>query len=378
MRFEMKKIKFKASEKPIRLQDLALCVASCNLCPRMTHRNKVLSEMNGNVDATILVVAEAPGRLGADKTGIPLYGDKTGDNFEKLIYSIGLSREEIFITNAVLCNPRTEEGNNDTPNKTEIYNCSVFLHMVINLIQPKFIITLGQTALRSLNFIEEHDITVREGVGKSYNWKTYALFPMYHPGPRALIHRPLLTQLNDYKNFINASRYKSNKSTSKDDILQQIILYFLKRLKDISFFKATKLLFLLDYLTFEESGYTLSGATYLRQVEGPWIPKLKDIVNKINDDLLELYYLKGKPYIKYKRDGNNDLLCNHIEYIDDFLNRYGSLSDKGIKIAAYRTKLMQYVLEQEKSNGSLLNKVILTKSTSIYPPSSNKSEMVLF
>ena len=48
----------------------------------MECRRKVFSEANGNIDSKALFIAEAPGRLGADKTGIPLYGDRTGDNFE--------------------------------------------------------------------------------------------------------------------------------------------------------------------------------------------------------------------------------------------------------------------------------------------------------
>ena len=58
----------------------------------------------------MLFVAEAPGRLGADRTGIPLYGDRTGENFQTLLGNIGWKREQVFITNAVLCNPKQETG----------------------------------------------------------------------------------------------------------------------------------------------------------------------------------------------------------------------------------------------------------------------------
>ena len=89
----------------------------CNLCARMYGRTKVLSEKNGNVDSKVIFIGEAPGRLGADRTGIPFYGDQAGQNFERLLQFAGLTRQQVFITNAVLCNPRDKKGNNSAPKK---------------------------------------------------------------------------------------------------------------------------------------------------------------------------------------------------------------------------------------------------------------------
>ncbi len=57
----------------------------CNLCDRMCGRTRVLSEKNGSIDSKIIFIGEAPGRLGADRTGIPFYGDQAGKNFERLL-----------------------------------------------------------------------------------------------------------------------------------------------------------------------------------------------------------------------------------------------------------------------------------------------------
>ena len=81
-------------------------VKNCKKCPRMCGRTKVLSKKNGNINSKVMFIAEAPGRHGADRTGVPLDGDKTGDNFEELLKHIGWKREDVFITNAVLCNPQ--------------------------------------------------------------------------------------------------------------------------------------------------------------------------------------------------------------------------------------------------------------------------------
>lgn len=185
--------------KQSQFDDLVERVAHCSLCPRMSSRKKVLTASNGNLDSKIIFVAEAPGRLGADKYGIPLYGDQTGKNFESLLGYAGLTRDSVFITNAVLCNPRSENGNNSSPTTIEIQNCSDFLNDTIRLINPDYIVTLGTKALYALNFISTHTNILSTDVGNIFSWENYCVFPLYHPGPRALIRRPMNQQIHDYQ-----------------------------------------------------------------------------------------------------------------------------------------------------------------------------------
>jgi DNA polymerase len=114
----------------------------------MCNRKKVLSAKNGNLNSKVLFIAEAPGRLGAERTNTPLYGDKTGDNFEKLLGSIGWKRDDVFITNSVLCNPQKNSRNNRSvnaqPNCEELKNCNEYLEKTIKIINPDVIITLGE------------------------------------------------------------------------------------------------------------------------------------------------------------------------------------------------------------------------------------------
>jgi uracil-DNA glycosylase len=185
--------------KKLLFDELINKVRLCEQCNRLKQRNKVLSYSNGYLDSPVIFIAEAPGRLGADKYGIPLYGDQTGRNFETFIESAGLLRQSIFITNAVLCNPRSSSGNNDSPKKDEIQNCSSFLMETIEIIKPKYIVTLGRTALLALNLIKKHDIKLTENAGKMCQWADYQLYPLFHPGPRALIYRTKQQQMEDYK-----------------------------------------------------------------------------------------------------------------------------------------------------------------------------------
>src|SRR6202012_1690379 len=94
---------------------LACEVSACRQCARMDERNRVLSAANGAYPSNLMFIGEAPGRLGADSTQIPFHGDKAGDNFERLLKQVGLSRYDCFVTNAVLCNPRDADGNNNPP-----------------------------------------------------------------------------------------------------------------------------------------------------------------------------------------------------------------------------------------------------------------------
>ena len=170
----------------------------CNLCARMYGRTRVLSEKNGNIDSKVVFIGEAPGRLGADRTGIPFHGDKAGQNFERLLQFAGLTRQQVFITNAVLCNPRDEKGNNSAPNKEEVRNCSLHLSILIDIIEPELIVPLGRCALRSLHIIEVHQIKLRQDVRKPVKWSNYTVVPMYHPGPRAAIYRSIADQKGDF------------------------------------------------------------------------------------------------------------------------------------------------------------------------------------
>ena len=250
-------------------------VSSCNLCERMCNRKKVLSEYNGNLNSKVFFIAEAPGRLGAECTGIPLYGDVTGNNFELLLSNIGWKRDDIFISNAILCNPQDENGNNSTPTASEIMNCSYYLEMLINIVDPEVIITLGVKALEALKYIEDHNIVLKESVGQKVKWYGRTLVPLYHMSPRAMIHRSIVQQRADFiklSHLVNPitgikKKTDNNKNSSNvklNDKLSDMVLYILLQLRDISFFKLTKLLYLTDLSFLEQYNTSISGGIYLR------------------------------------------------------------------------------------------------------------------
>jgi uracil-DNA glycosylase family 4 len=174
--------------------------AECRRCPAMCERTAVLSELNGSVAARIMFIGEAPGRKGADQTRVPFSGDQSGRNFDRFLASIGLKREDIFITSAALCNPRTESGANRKPSRTELNNCSAFLRRTMEIVNPALVITLGSVALDALRSIAPHDLSLKDAAATIQSWHGRVLVPIYHPSPQVLAsHRSEREQLADYK-----------------------------------------------------------------------------------------------------------------------------------------------------------------------------------
>lgn len=360
-----------------RFEDLCNTVTRCELCPDLKGREHVLSEVNGDITSKILFIAEAPGRLGADRTGIPLNGDRTGHVFEELIDSVGWKREELFITNAVLCNPRGDKGNNRPPSRKEGSNCSAYLEMTIELISPQVIVTLGRMALLALRHIWPHRYELRECVGQPLPWFGKVLVPLYHTSPRALIHRPLAQQKSD---FIKLSRLVSpsegilasdlhkvvrDGSVRDASSFQMLIKAIVNSQGKMTYFKLTKLLYLIDLNALERLGRTLSGEIYIRQEEGPWPPKLSTTIEALGDNEISFYY-RGKvpsvmpgPSPRIALNFNNE----ELEVIEGVLHRYGNMNNSGIKMAAYRTPPMQYIRQQEKLGINMVNKPVIYKDT---------------
>jgi uracil-DNA glycosylase family 4 len=171
---------------------------ACRLCSRMEGRRRVLGPGNGPLDARVLFVAEAPGRLGGDRTGVPLVSDQSGRNFSRLLQAAGWRRDEVFVTNAVLCNPRDERGRNDAPSMREVRNCSPHLRELLAILDPPYVVALGRAALAALALLAPHEAALRCDVGRPLPWAGRTLVPLYHPGPRAQLHRSFAQQQQDF------------------------------------------------------------------------------------------------------------------------------------------------------------------------------------
>ena len=76
-------------EQYIWFRDLAQRAYDCVRCPRMEPNTAVLGPLNGRLEARVVFVGEAPGRFGSAATRVPFHGDRSGENFEKLLPHAG-------------------------------------------------------------------------------------------------------------------------------------------------------------------------------------------------------------------------------------------------------------------------------------------------
>ena len=371
---------FGSFTKENRFIDLVESVQHCNLCPRLFGRTKVLSSANGNINSKVLFVAEAPGRLGADKTGVPLCGDRTGDNFEKLLGNIGWQREQVFITNAVLCNPREENGNNATPTSDEVANCSVYLEMVFALIQPDVVVTLGTTALSALELISPHGIQLREGVAKLIPWHGSRLFPLYHPGPRATVHRSLAKQRSDFmrlakivhpmKGLLKQKELRPRSIplvSEQTTRLQDVTRALLEMCGHMTYFKLTKLMYLVDLLALKRLGRTVGSEVYLRQVDGPWPPALDKALRAMEGFEVRRYFAHRIPMIDIGPSPRSEIHSENdiLEIVAEISHKYREMSNSAIKTVVYRTEPMRFILEEEEKGKDMRNKPVLYKDKTV-------------
>ena len=130
----------------------------------------------GSADARLLFIGEAPGKK-EDETGEPFVG-AAGKFLNEMLASIGLNREDIYITNVVKYRP----PNNRDPLPEEVAACWPWLRAQVELIAPKIIVLLGRHALE--RFVPGKRISVEHG--KAFrrtvpDLGTYVFFALYHP-----------------------------------------------------------------------------------------------------------------------------------------------------------------------------------------------------
>lgn len=135
------------------LKQLAVEVRACDACPALCSSRTQSVPGAGSSNADLLFIGEAPGRFGADQTGIPFTQDRSGRLLREMIDE--LSTEfgrplKVYITNVVKCNPQDAEGRNRKPAMQEVVNCRAFLLREIALVRPTVIVTLGGLAAKEV------------------------------------------------------------------------------------------------------------------------------------------------------------------------------------------------------------------------------------
>ena len=348
---------------------LIASVQKCDACPSMQGCTRVLSWANGAPGSQVMFVGEAPGRLGADRTAVPFHGDVAGDNFERLLALAGLSRGQVFITNAVLCNPKDSKGNNAPPSRRTLVNCAKNLRRQIEVIQPTTVITLGAAALEATRVVEHHDLRLAENVRTVHQWNGVNLIPLYHPGARAMIHRNFATQSADYYfvgEFVRRHSAKSARMRAPSRKIEErwnLVRYIVQKAESISLFRLHKFFYLLDCRSLISNGRPLTNFVYIRQKDGPYCVELGSRWFSRHQDQINFSFRNSIPFVSWI---NNDLFSEPLEIdsgeqeqIDRLLTEIDGLTDSQLKARAYLTPPMKEALRAERRGVRQLNKPLL-------------------
>jgi len=141
----------------------------------------------GNLGARVMLVGEAPGEEETVQQR-PFVG-KAGKILDTFIETLGIGREELYVTNVVKFRPVKKNENtgrlsNRPPTRQEVNLCMPFLLREIQLVLPDVVVSLGNTALQALTS------NMRATIGKEHakvenmslpGGETVFLFPLYHP-----------------------------------------------------------------------------------------------------------------------------------------------------------------------------------------------------
>ncbi|MBA7492797.1 Type-4 uracil-DNA glycosylase [subsurface metagenome] len=153
------------------LEDVYNEVLNCKKCALHKNRTNVVFG-SGNDKAVVIFIGEAPGYY-EDLKGKPFVG-AAGKLLTKLLKSVDLSREQVYIANVIKCRP----PNNRNPLSGEIDICKKYLYAQIDFINPQIICTLGNLATK---LILKKNVGITSVRGKLFRVGGRLVLPIYHP-----------------------------------------------------------------------------------------------------------------------------------------------------------------------------------------------------
>jgi DNA polymerase len=157
--------------KQQQLDELKQQILDDKVCPELAASATQLVFGDGNPEAEIVFIGEAPGK-NEDLQGIPFVG-AAGKFLNQMLEMIGLERKDIYITNIVKYRP----PNNRDPLPEEKSAFLPYLQSQLEVIQPVVVVTLGRHSLNC--FLPDLQISQVHGQPKRYNGMVY--LPLFHP-----------------------------------------------------------------------------------------------------------------------------------------------------------------------------------------------------
>ena len=171
-----------------KLDSIAKNVKVCQKCELCETRTMAVPG-KGNFDADVIFVGEAPGK-NEDIHGEPFVG-AAGKRLDMILEDTGINREDVYITNIVKCRP----PKNRAPSKKEEESCNDFINQEIEIINPKIICVMGNTAYGTL--LDGKEITKNHGKIVEKDGRKF--FITFHPAA-TIYNQKLVEELkNDFR-----------------------------------------------------------------------------------------------------------------------------------------------------------------------------------
>ncbi len=177
-RLSLERLQFVAPNKANLLAPIRERVRVCTKCPHLACSRTQTVFGVGNPDAELMFIGEAPG-ADEDKQGEPFVG-RAGQLLTRIIETMGLGREEVYIANILKCRPDTPSSSfgNRPPTPREMETCRPYLLEQIDVIEPKVLVALGAVAVECLLGTRG---TMRELRGRWHSYNGTPLMITYHP-----------------------------------------------------------------------------------------------------------------------------------------------------------------------------------------------------
>jgi DNA polymerase len=156
---------------PETLEQIRQDLGDCRRC-KLSPTRKTIVFGQGNPHAELVFIGEGPG-ADEDEQGLPFVG-RAGKLLNKMMQTVGLKREDVYICNIVKCRP----PGNRTPEKDEVDACSPFLYRQIESIKPRLVCCLGAPAVRTVLGIKEGITKIR---GQFYDFGSAKALATVHP-----------------------------------------------------------------------------------------------------------------------------------------------------------------------------------------------------
>lgn len=173
----LKPAKSEGCTKAEKLADLKIQAERCQNCPGIVEARKSVVFGEGDPDAPLMFVGEAPG-VTEDEEGRPFVGH-AGQLLRNLISALGVSSSMLYIANSLKCRPDTLRGqSNRPPTRPELIDCLPFLYAQIEIVDPVVIVALGSTALGALDI--DDSVNVVRGQVKLFRGQM-PVVPTFHP-----------------------------------------------------------------------------------------------------------------------------------------------------------------------------------------------------